>query len=277
MKHLVFEEQNSRLLQEAIALDETLAGNIFVIRDDYATGPLAAEETEETLQARRAWWSNLLLGSPYEEQINLVDDVATLQQLSEELIAVPEEECWIWMGQNAHDVCGYYWILKYLKPFAGRIMVLYMNNLPFLNEKGGIFYPSHLHEILPKEFLKAKKLARPITGSEWEVDPEEWSRLLAGEGMVRLLEGGKKLVNRSIDFHDEEIFRAISSEWQKLNKVIGQLLSKNKNGLTDSFIAWRLKGMVEEGKIEWQDDKNKGWKDTQVRRTAAKEITSTEQ
>ncbi|MCA6475726.1 MAG: DUF1835 domain-containing protein, partial [Chitinophagaceae bacterium] len=247
------------------------------IRDDYATGPLAAEETEETLQARRAWWSNLLEGSPYEEQINLVDDVATLQQLSEELIAVPEEECWIWMGQNAHDVCGYYWILKYLKPFAGRIMVLYMNNLPFLNEKGGIFYPSHLHEILPKEFLKAKKLARPITGSEWEVDPEEWSRLLAGEGMVRLLEGGKKLVNRSIDFHDEEIFRAISSEWQKLNKVIGQLLSKNKNGLTDSFIAWRLKGMVEEGKIEWQDDKNKGWKDTQVRRTAAKEITTTEQ
>ena len=277
MKHLVFEEQNARLLQEAIVLDETLAGNIFVIRDDYATGPLAAEETEETLQARRAWWSNFLEGSPYEEQINLVDDVATLQQLSEELIAVPEEECWIWMGQNAHDVCGYYWILKYLKPFAGRIMVLYMNNLPFLNEKGGIFYPSHLHEILPKEFLKAKKLARPITGSEWEVDPEEWSRLLAGEGMVRLLEGGKKLVNRSIDFHDEEIFRAISSEWQKLNKVIGQLLSKNKNGLTDSFIAWRLKGMVEEGKIEWQDDKNKGWKDIQVRRTAAKEITSTEQ
>ena len=277
MKHLVFEEQNARLLQEVIALDETLAGNIFVIRDDYATGPLAAEETEETLQARRAWWSNLLEGSPYEEQINLVDDVATLQQLSEELIAVPEEECWIWMGQNAHDVSGYYWILKYLKPFAGRIMVLYMNNLPFLNEKGGIFYPSHLHEILPKEFLKAKKLARPITGSEWEVDPEEWSRLLAGEGMVRLLEGGKKLVNRSIDFHDEEIFSAISSEWQKLNKLIGQLLSKNKNGLTDSFIAWRLKGMVEEGKIEWQDDKNKGWKDIQVRRTAAKEITSTEQ
>lgn len=277
MKHIVFEEQNARLLEEAIALDETLAGNIFIIRDDYATGPLAAEETEETLQARRAWWANLLEGSPYEEQINLVDDVATLQQLSEELVAAPEEECWIWMGQNAHDVCGYYWILKYLKPYAGRIMVLYMNNLPFLNEKGGIFYPSHLHEILPKEFLKAKKLARPITGSEWEVDPEEWSRLLSGEGMVRLLEGGKKLVNRAIDFHDEEILRAIGAEWQKLNKIIGQLLSKNKNGLTDSFIAWRLKGMVTEGKIEWQDDKNKGWKDTQVRRTAAKEITSTEQ
>lgn len=277
MKHLVFEEQNARLLEEAIALDETLAGKIFVIRDDYATGPIEAEDIEETLQARKNWWANVLEGSPYEDQINLVDDVATLQQLSDELTAAPEEECWIWMGQNAHDVCGYYWILKYLKPFAGRIMVLYMNNLPFLNEKGGIFYPSHLHEILPKEFLKAKKLARPITGSEWEVDPEEWSRLLAGDGMVRLLEGGKKLVNRSIDLHDDEIYRAVTAEWQKLNKVIGHLLSKNKNGLTDTFIAWRLKGMVGEGKIEWQDERNKGWKEIQVRKSVAKEMTSIEE
>jgi hypothetical protein len=277
MKHLVFEDQNARLLEEAIALDETLSGNIFVIRDDYATGPIAVEETEETVLARKAWWANVLEGSPYEEQLKLVDDIATLRQLTDELTEAPEEECWIWMGQNAHDVCGYYWILKYLKPFAGRIMVLYMNNLPFLNEKGGIFYPSHLHEILPKEFLKAKKLARPITGSEWEVDPEEWTRLLSGDGMLRLLEGGKKLVNRPIEFHDDEIFRAVSTEWQKLNKVIGHLLSKNKNGLTDSFIAWRLKGMVGEGKLEWQDDKNKGWKEIQLRRAVAKEITTAEE
>ena len=276
MKHLVFEEQNARLLQEAISLDETLAGNIFIIRDDYATGPLAVEDTEETMQARKAWWANLLEGSPYEEQIGLVDDIAALQQLADELSASPEEECWIWMGQNAHDVCGYYWILKHLKPYAGRIMVLYMNNLPFLNEKGGIFYPSHLHEILPKEFLKAKKLARPITGSEWEVDPEEWSRLLAGEGMLRLLEGGKKLVNRSIDIHDDEIFKSLTSEWQKLNKVISHLLAKNKNGLTDIFIAWRLKGMVGEGKVEWLDDKNKGWKEIQVRRNVGLSSTIAE-
>jgi hypothetical protein len=277
MKHLVFEDQNARLLEEAIALDETLSGNIFVIRDDYATGPIAVEETEETVLARKAWWANVLEGSPYEEQLKLVDDIATLRQLTDELTEAPEEECWIWMGQNAHDVCGYYLILKYLKPFAGRIMVLYMNNLPFLNEKGGIFYPSHLHEILPKEFLKAKKLARPITGSEWEVDPEEWTRLLSGDGMLRLLEGGKKLVNRPIEFHDDEIFRAVPAEWQKLNKVIGHLLSKNKNGLTDSFIAWRLKGMVGEGKLEWQDDKNKGWKEIQLRRAVAKEITTAEE
>ena len=188
-----------------------------------------------------------------------------MQSIQVALLAEPEEELWIWMGQNSHDVSGYYWILPFLKPFAGRVMVLFMNNLPFMNEKGGIFYPTHLHEIQPKEFLKAKKLARPITGSEWEVDPEEWNRLLSQESMVRFLEGGKKLVAKSIDMYDADIKKSVTAEWQKLAKITAGLLSKNKSGLTDTMIAWRLRLMAEHNQVEWQDDKNKGWKETQIR------------
>ena len=230
MKHLVFEEFNATILQEAIALDEGLSGNIYVIKDDYATGPLSVENTEVNIQQRKDWWQEVLKGSPYENQIELVNDHETLQAITEALEAEPEEALWIWMGQNSHDVSGYYWILPFLKPFAGRIMVLFMNNLPFMNEKGGIFYPTHLHEIQPKEFLKAKKLARPITGSEWEVDPEEWNRLLLQESMVRFLEGGKKLVPKSIDMYDADIKKSVMAEWQKLGKITASLLSKNCSG-----------------------------------------------
>jgi hypothetical protein len=265
MKHVVFEELNATILQEAITLDESLSGTIYVIKDDYATGPLAVENTEATHQQRKDWWQEVLKGSPYENQTDLVNDPATIQTILDVLETEPEEELWIWMGQNSHDVCGYYWILSYLKPFSGRIMVLYMNNLPFMNEKGGIFYPTHLHEIQPKEFLKAKKLARPITGSEWEVDPEEWNRLLAQESLVRFLEGGKKLVPKSIDMYDADINKSVTAEWQKLAKITANLLQKNKSGLTDIIIAWRLRLMADNRKVEWQDEKNKGWKETQIR------------
>ena len=265
MKHLVFEELNATILQEAIALDESLSGTIYVIKDDYATGPLAVENTEATHQQRKDWWQEVLKGSPYENQIELVNDHETLQAITDALEAEPEEALWIWMGQNSHDVSGYYWILSFLKPFAGRVMVLFMNNLPFMNEKGGIFYPTHLHEIQPKEFLKAKKLARPITGSEWEVDPEEWNRLLSQESLVRFLEGGKKLVPKSIDMYDADIKKSVTAEWQKLAKITANLLSKNKSGLTDTIIAWRLRLMAENNQVEWQDEKNKGWKETQIR------------
>ena len=265
MIHLVFEELNATTLEAAIQLDETLAGTVFVIKDDFATGPLETEHSEIATTNRKNWWRDLLKGSPYEEQVDLVNDEATMQNIIKTLEENPETELWIWMGQNSHDVCGYYWVLSFLQKFAGRVMVLYMNNLPFMNEKGGIFYPTHLHEIQPKEFLKAKKLARPITGSEWEVDPEEWNRLLAQNSLIRYLEGGKKLVSKSIDMHDGEIKKNITPESQKLTKIITQLLSKQKSGLTDTFIAWRLRLMAENGEIEWQDEKNKGWKETQIK------------
>ena len=47
--------------------------------------------------------------------------------------------------------------------------------------KGQFFYPNNLFEIQPKEFLKAKKLARPISLSEFETDPDEWKKLCSGK------------------------------------------------------------------------------------------------
>ena len=111
------------------------------------------------------------------------------------------------MGQNQHDVTGYYWLMPQLKEFQGRILILYLNNLPFINEKGQLFYPLKVHDILPKEAVKAKKLARPITLSEFEVDPDEWKRLSEENAAVRILEGGKKIAAKEIDFYDVEILK----------------------------------------------------------------------
>jgi hypothetical protein len=68
--------------------------------------------------------------------------------------------------------------MSQLKEYQEPIDVLYLNNLPFINDKGNIFYPTSLSEIQPKEFFKAKKLARPITLSEFEVDPDEWKKTM---------------------------------------------------------------------------------------------------
>jgi hypothetical protein len=100
--------------------------------------------------------------------------------------------------------------------------------LPFINEKGQIFYPQHLFEIQPKEFLKAKRLAREITLSEFEVDPDEWKKLCTENAMVRILEGGKKLTSKAEDFYDKEILSAITNDAQKMAKVLNTILGKLK-------------------------------------------------
>lgn len=276
MIHIVFETANVTALQQAIELDETLQGTIVEIKDDYAAGPLGDIYGTEGYQARRDWWKNLLEYSPYTEQINIVDDKLTVHQLLKQLEEEPESEVWIWMAQNAHDVCGYYWLMSQLKEYQGRVQVLYLNNLPFINEKGQIFYPSYLHEIQPKEFLKAKKLARPITLSEFEVDPDEWKKHCVDNALVRYLEGGKKIVGKEVEFYDKDILANITGDAQKLNKIISNTLTKMKVKTGDVFLVWRIRELVAAGRLEAMGDWNKGWKEMTIKTASPSQPVVTE-
>ncbi|MFY8127113.1 MAG: DUF1835 domain-containing protein, partial [Chitinophagaceae bacterium] len=264
MIHIVFEHANIAVLQQAIGLDESLHGTIIEIKDDFAVGPIYNIFETEGYQARKSWWENALQHSPYTDQLQLVDDKLTVHNLVKTLDENPDEQVWIWMAQNQHDVCSYYWLVGQLKNYQGRIHVLYLNNLPFINEKGQIFYPQHLHEILPKEFIKAKKLARPITLSEFEIDPDEFTKLCNENSGVRILEGGKKIVSKAEDFYDKEILNALTNDNQKLLKFLNNLLTKMKIKTGDVFIVWRLKQMALAGLISIAGDWEKGWKEIEV-------------
>jgi hypothetical protein len=265
MIHIVFNEADIKVLQDAIALDETIQGETIQIKDDFAVGPIENIYEAEGYQQRRDWWKGLLENSPYADQIDIVDDKMTVFNLKKTLDENAEEKVWIWMGQNQHDVCGYYWLMPQLKEYQGRIEVLYLNNLPFINEKGGIFYPAWLSEIQPKEFLKAKRLARPITLSEFEIDPDEWKKLANENATVRILEGGKKIASKEADFYDKDLTTHITGEPQKLSKLLTTTLSKMKIKTGDVFLVWRLKELAAAGKIELLGDWNKGWANITVK------------
>ena len=139
-----------------------------------------------------------------------------------------------------------------------------------------MFYPVNLFEIPAKEFVKAKKLSREITPSEFEVDPDEWTklcdenkgvRLLEGGKKlareitpsefevdpdewtktcnenkgVRLLEGGKKLVQEDYDFYDAELKKLVTGDWQKASKIIHTHLTKAKHTTGDMYLLWHLR------------------------------------
>jgi hypothetical protein len=246
--HIVFEQANVSTLQKAIELDENLQGDIIEIKDDYAVGPLQNMYVGEGIEARKDWWRKVLATGDLDGKVDTgeVDDYKTVAELVGRMRRSETETIWIWMAQNKHDVSGYYWLLKYLQEFQGRVEVLYMNNLPFINEKGGIFYPTSLFQIQAREFLKAKKLARPITASEFEVDPDEWKKLSELPTGIRLLEGGKKLIQKPENYYDEALRKYVIGDFQKASKIIFNFLSKEKETTGDAFLLWRLKNMIEE-------------------------------
>ena len=244
MIHVVFNDADAKVMREVIGIDETLGGEVVVIKDEYEIGPLQNMYVGEGKEVRTQWWTDILAGGDFAKANDDVDDYKTIAELVGTMRRNEEEIIWIWAAQNSHDVCGYYWILNYMKEFQGRVFILYLNNLPFINEKGNIFYPELLSQIQAKEFLKAKKLAREITTSEFEVDPDEWAKLMDENKGIRKLEGGKKLAQFDYDYFDDDLKKFVTAEFQKASKILQQVGTKIKIGASDAYLLWRLKTLA---------------------------------
>jgi hypothetical protein len=271
MIHIVFQHNDVEALQKSFELDSSLHGDVLEIKDEWAVGPITNIYTPEGIEARKEWWRGVLAGGDYDGIIDNNggdDDNSKVAALRQRLTENDKEIVWIWAAQNKHDVSGYYWLMSQLKEFQGRIFILYLNNLPFINEKGNIFYPVNLFEIPAREFLKARKLARPITLSEFEIDPDEWLKLCQEDKGVRILEGGKKLSQHPYTYYDEELKKFITGDWIKANKLITQFLNKAKQTTGDAYILWRLKQLIAAGELDAQGEL-KGMRDFEIKAKSA--------
>jgi hypothetical protein len=252
MFHILFDSKGAELLNAAMDLDEALDGEVILIQDDYSVGPIPDLFSDEGRAERKKWWDGIRqeVGGPLAEESDSDTLMKILQRMEEEEF----DQIWIWMAPNVRDVSGYYWLIAQLKGFSGRIYLLSLNNLPFLNEKGNVFYPVSLAEIPAREFVKAKKLARPVSLAEFETDPDEWFRLVAENKNLRVLEGGKKIVQQADDYYDKQILHFIQPAFQKIQRTVHQILLKSTEKLNESFLTWRLKHLVASGIAEQQGE-----------------------
>jgi Domain of unknown function (DUF1835)/Protein of unknown function len=251
MFHIVFDSQGAKQIAEAMDLDEALDGEIIQMTDDYSVGPIQDLFSVAGWEARAGWWASIREEEvPAEEE----SDAERLRKLQLRMDEEEFDQIWIWVAPNVRDVTGYYWLITQLQAFSGRIFVISLNNLPFIGEKGNVFYPTALSEILPREFVKAKRLARPVSPAEFETDPDEWLRLAAENKNLRVLEGGKKLGQQADDYFDRSILHFLQPNFQKIPRMLQQFLLKSPEKLNESFLLWRLKQLVASGAAEQQGE-----------------------
>lgn len=264
MIHIVFQEADVAILEKAIEMDETLDGKVLQVKDDFAVGPLEQIYSEEGIDARKEWWKKLLVFSPYTNAINEVNDNELVEEIIQQCVQDASTEIWIWIAPNAHDRCGYYWLICQLENILPNIKIVYTGNLPFINEKGGIFYPTALFEIQPSEFKKAKILAGSLTTSAFEAIRDDWNKLCASEDLIRVLEDEKIIVGKPVDYFDKKILSAINTEPQKLNKILMLLLGKMNIKTGDVFLVWRIREMCKEEIIFASGNWENGWKEITI-------------
>jgi len=265
--HIVFNKADAKSIESAIALDQGLEGTVVSLNDDYSLGPIGDENLQSVDNSRALWWHEVLSGIDDKDgaEKEISDDENILNGLVELLNANDQNEMWIWMAPNSRDLCGYYRLLLRFQTFEGRIMILSLNNLPFFNDKGGIFYPNFIHEIPATEFLKARKLARPVTASEFEIDTDEWRKIVQRGAGIRLYEGGKKPGLSDYDHFDVELKKYISPNWQKASRIVQQFLSKTNDVKNEIFLLWRLKQIISSEEFDVQGNQDR-MRDVEMKR-----------
>jgi Domain of unknown function (DUF1835)/Protein of unknown function len=252
MFHIVFDSGGAGLLSAAMDLDDALDGETIVIEDDYSVGPIGNLYSPEGRQERSAWW-NVIREEDPASGTGFADD-AHLQVILRRMEEEEFDQIWIWVAPNIKDVSGYYWLISQLGQFADRIYIISLNNLPFINEKGNVFYPTALSEIPAREFVKAKKLARPVTGAEFETDPDEWTKLSSENKNLRMLEGGKKIIQQNDEYYDRALLNFLQPVFQKITRTMQQFLIKSPGKANELFLTWRLKQLVDSGFAEQQGE-----------------------
>lgn len=264
--HFVVGDEAAKPLQEAIDQEPSMAGEVVVLRDVLSVGPLQKADGQTFSELRSAFWQDVT-GS---DKIQIVvDDMERLLEISKAMYDDPEIKAWCWMAPIPADVCAYHWLLHYMSKHMGRFFLINIAGLPFLDENGKVFYPKSLSYILPKEIIKARKLARPVTPPEVEVDGEEWRRLVQEDTGIRTAEGGKKLLSRSEDFYDKILLGFCTQQFQKASKIINAAIAKHGVPTGDAYLGWRLRKMAETGQIKLQGDTNKTLKDFDVKLPSA--------
>lgn len=260
--HIVTGDVAAEPLQQAIATEQALEGEVVVIKDVLSVGPLQKAEGQKFSELRSAFWQDVINNDKNPVQ---VDDMERLLQVSAALAKNEDAKAWLWMAPWPADVATYYWTLKYLGKYPGRFFVVNIAGLPFLDENGKVFYPKSIGDLQPKEVIKARKLARAVTYGELETDGEEWRKLVADNAGIRTLESGKRLTSRKEDYYDAQLMGFCTQQYQKASKIVSQALAKFNIPTGDTYLGWRLRKIAEKGLLQIQGDINKTLKDFEVK------------
>lgn len=243
--HILFDAAGAPNLETSFRIDPTLADDILVLEEDWSCGPWDREPG----LPHRLEWSRSCMGEPEKPGPDRES-----RNLAERLRQTDDLVLWFWVASNSRDICGFQRLAWDLREFPSRLECIYLNNLPFLNERLQLFFPRFLAELPAREFPKAKRLAGPLSSQQWEAVLEGERELSLRNGVLRMGSGIGKIVTLNPDAFDGELLALCRGDWLKASRVAHQVFRKNQGSVSESYLLGRIRELAGAGNIQVQGD-----------------------
>lgn len=267
--HIVFDPISAQALQQAFDIDPTLRDDILILEDDYTYGPVIVDT--HNWDERKEWLKTAVYPEKNEQDIAALQEGTRRNQLTQRMNEDQNLYLWIWMTNHIREVCGYFSLLPWIKDFYSRVEIIFLHNLPFLNEKKQLFFPEALYQIPSAEYPKAKRLASTLSYEEMMADMELWQQLYQQNSLLRKIAGEKKCLSIDVESYDHLLLQSCSTEWNKISRVL-QSVRQQKLPVPELFLLWRLRKLVDTRQLEIQGEWNTR---SQIRLTSLANQTQT--
>lgn len=235
-------------LRQAVR-DFGLPGEVRVIDDDLSLGPLQDDKT------RNEWW--LMVYGPWREVAYQPDLYDQWQAIRDNLGGV--RELVLWSSNSASD----YVFERMAASMLGDCVALFRIAAPASGKLEGVSF--HNPEALAG-MEKSKRAMGPTEATDWAAS---FSNRLRQSSGIRVLQQGVIVALPESDL-DEYLLERCPLEWTKWYRPIGHAMGERggQNLMSDVFFSWRMRLLVEAGRIEAQGDltSSVNLKDVLVRR-----------
>ena len=198
-----------------------------------------------------------LLFSTYPHDLGRQAVREILEKVNKNLKTVRErlatgESLRIWYSNQPDEICGLYWFLEQLNQWKvyGPVSVVKLPEWE-IDENENIVQKSCWGEVAAEEWHRYVSLQKPIPPLLIQNCAAYWKELQGENAPLRALLNGK-LVSAAETLYDDYILREIAAESDEFQEamVIGRVIGKYQLGIGDSWIAFRIEEMINEGKLE---------------------------
>lgn len=231
--------------------DNIYFGKVMKFTDNLSTGSIY--KLDQNIKQRALWMEELYEKTGIKEEYY----IGTNENIHNEIkniyideLEIPKNfKIVIWHGNNVMEQTSLRYIINRFKEYEFYEVDVskYITHV-YDNQE---YKVRCVAECRPQELELVLEKISPIDDDKKSELISQWNNLQESKSTLRILQNGK-IVSVGEDYYDNEILRFLSKEFKNAPRVIGNVLGTSHQIVSDTFIDYRLRNLIELDKVEYK-------------------------
>ncbi|WP_432408788.1 DUF1835 domain-containing protein [Wukongibacter sp. M2B1] len=223
-------------------------GSVRNFREDLSIGSIY--QLEKNIGKRTEWFNRIYTETGYSELIkdNYIEKEIELSYIKE-LDILRDSKIIIWHGENVLEQTSLRYLVSRFRD--NEIYEVSVSKNIRKELKGEIYSPRATAECRIEELEKALEHVTLIDNNRKEMLISEWNQLREDKATLRIYRNNK-VICEDETYYDKYILEYTPNEFIKAARVIGTVMGKSDQLVTDVFIDYRIRLLIDLGKLEYR-------------------------